>query len=138
MKMYPLDTSPEGLEGRRLVFSDPENYVLKPQRDGGGHNIYKSDIPRFLKSIPEDEYQSYTLMELIPTASQRNAIVREGRVIEGEIISELGVYGTILSDTGGNIEMNEDAGYLLRSKLKGVDEGGVAAGFGCLDSVCLI
>jgi hypothetical protein len=138
MKMYPLDTSPEGLEGRRLVFADPENYVLKPQRDGGGHNIYKSDIPEFLNSIREDEYKSYTLMELIPTASQRNAIIREGRVIEGEVISELGVYGTILSDTDGNIEMNEEAGYLLRSKVKGVDEGGVAAGFGCLDSVCLV
>ena len=81
MKMYPLDTSPDGLVGRHLAFSNSEKYVLKPQRDGGGHNIYKSAIPEFLKSIPEDEYKSYTLMELIPTASQRNSIIREGKVI---------------------------------------------------------
>ena len=138
MKMYPLDTSPVGLVGRRLAFSNPENYVLKPQREGGGHNVYKSAIPKFLKSIPEEEYKSYTLMEMIPTTSHRNAIIREGRVTEGEIVSELGVYGSILWSLSGEIELNEEAGWLLRSKLKGVDEGGVVAGFGCLDSVCLV
>jgi len=139
MNMYPLDTSPDGLEGRRLAFSDPENYVLKPQRDGGGHNIYKADIPIFLKSIPEDEYKSYTLMELIPTICHKNSIIREGKVMEGELISELGIYGTILWDSScGKVEMNKYAGWLLRSKFSGVDEGGVAAGFGCLDSVCLV
>jgi glutathione synthase len=138
MKMYPLDTSPGGLEGRRLAFSAPENYVLKPQREGGGHNVYKAAIPEFLKSIPDDEYKSYTLMELIPTTFHRNAIIREGRVTEGEVISELGVYGSILWDLSGHVELNEEAGWLLRSKLKGVDEGGVVAGFGCLDSVCLV
>lgn len=138
MKMYPLDTSPAGLVGRRLAFSNPENYVLKPQREGGGHNVYKSAIPNFLKSIPEEEYKSYTLMELIPTTSHRNAIIREGTVTEGEIVSELGIYGSILWNLSGDVELNEEAGWLLRSKLKEADEGGVVAGFGCLDSVCLV
>ena len=53
------------------------------------------------------------------------------------MISELGIYGMILWDSSGHVEMNEETGWLLRSKVKGVDEGGVVAGFGCLDSVCL-
>jgi hypothetical protein len=26
------------------VLKNPENYVLKPQREGGGNNYYKSEI----------------------------------------------------------------------------------------------
>jgi glutathione synthase len=33
--------------------------------------------------------------------------------------------------------MNEHAGQLLRTKLEGVDEGGVATGFAVLSSPCL-
>ena len=34
--------------------------------------------------------------------------------------------------------LNEPAGHLLRAKLAGVDEGGVAAGFACLSSPLLV
>ena len=137
--MYPLDTSKEGLEARKLAFSNPEAYVLKPQREGGGNNIYRSKIPDFLRSLPnESHYNAYILMELIQPPPLTNSIIREGEVMTGGVIGELGVYGTILWDVDGTVLQNEEAGWLLRTKGKGVDEGGVAAGFGSVDSVCLV
>lgn len=79
-------------------------------------------------------------MELIhPPASAKNVALRsDGEVLEGHVISELGTYGTILWDQKDkNILQNEEGGYLLRTKAKGVNEGGVASGFSSLDSVIL-
>jgi glutathione synthase len=138
-KIYPLDKSDQGLQARHLAFSNPEAYVLKPQREGGGNNIYRSSIPGFLKSLPnESHYNAYILMELIQPPPLTNSIIREGKVITGDVVGELGVYGTILWDENGTILENDEAGWLLRTKGHGIDEGGVAAGFGCVDSVCLV
>lgn len=139
VKIYPMDNSPAGLEARKLALAHPERYVLKPQREGGGNNVYKEKIPSFLKSIPEDTWGAYILMELIVPPDFKNKILRAGSIYNGEIISELGVFGTTLwNQKTGEITHNQQAGWLLRSKLKSSDEGGVAAGFGCIDSVYLV
>lgn len=156
--MYPMDgTSAAGQEGRRLAL-DPESakrFVLKPQREGGGNNIYRTKIPEFLKSIPEEKWAAYVLMEMIETPAQRNAVLRNGEIMEGGVICELGVYGTCLWSHGPMVReegeqvppggeesrgilLNEEAGTLLRTKGDQSEEGGVAAGFGAVDSVCLI
>ena len=49
-------------------------------------------------------------------------------------VSELGVYSTLLTGEGGQVLRNQPAGHLVRTKLEGVDEGGVAAGFAVLSS----
>ena len=138
-RMYPMNGSEYGKKGIHLAFENPEKYVLKPQREGGGNNIYRSDIPGFLKSLPnESHYNAYILMELIQPPQLSNSIIREGKVITGPVIGELGVYGTIVWHEDGTIFENEMGGWLLRTKGKGVDEGGVAAGYGCVDSPCII
>jgi len=135
------DLSSSG-RGRELALN-PEtaaNHVLKPQREGGGNNIYKSDIPEFLRSIPESDWKRWILMELIhPPANAKNIALRsDGEVLGGDVISELGIYGTILWDQKeGNVLHNEQGGYLLRTKAKEVNEGGVASGFSSLDSIVL-
>lgn len=135
------DLSSEG-KGRELALNPVTamNHVLKPQREGGGNNIYKSDIPGFLRSIPETEWKGWVLMELItPAPSAKNVALRsDGEVLRGNVISELGVYGSILWDNTGKILHNQDGGWLLRTKGKEVNEGGVAAGFSSLDSLLLV
>jgi glutathione synthetase len=144
--IYPLDTSPAGLTARSLA-TNPETavkFVLKPQREGGGNNVYRADIPPFLASLPESHWPAYILMEMIEPPAQANSIFRNGEVQGGDVICELGVYGVCLWKDGeggtGEREVleNFEAGYLLRTKGAGSAEGGVAAGFGSVDSCCLI
>ncbi|KAI1313708.1 hypothetical protein F5Y03DRAFT_105475 [Xylaria venustula] len=139
--IYPLDTSEAGLRARQIA-TDPElckGYVLKPQREGGGNNIYRGAIPPFLKGVPEAHWPSYILMELITPPPVRNTILRNGKLEQGGVICELGIYGTCIWDQRAKtISHNEQVGYLLRTKGDQSEEGGVAAGFGCMDSCALV
>ena len=140
-KMYPLDSVSElGKKGRKIAM-DPKlckNYVLKPQREGGGHNVYKEDIPKYLSELDEKDWDSYVLMELIDAKHcTDNYIVKAGKLIKEPIVSELGIYGTILFNDDA-IFFNEFAGSLLRSKVASSNEGGVVAGFGCIDSITIV
>jgi len=145
--IYPFDDT---LPGKYAVgiAKDAEKsrgYVLKPQREGGGNNIYGAKIPPFLKSLGDDskKYRGHILMELIEPPNLHNTIFRNGQVSSGGVIGELGVYGVALWDHEENsarpkILENWEAGFLLRTKGKESEEGGVAAGFGAVDSVCLV
>lgn len=137
-KIYPMDDSETGQEARKLAFESPENFVLKPQREGGGNNIYKEDIPGFLKSIDESEWEAYILMELINPKTHKNIILRNGELLTDGIVSELGIFGSYLfNEKSGEIIDNQTLGHLLRSKSSSSNEGGVAAGFGCVDNMYL-
>jgi glutathione synthetase len=139
--IFPLDTSPSGLQARKIAV-DPElckGYVLKPQREGGGNNIYRAAIPPFLNSLPETHWKSYILMEIITPPPAHNLILRNGVIEKGGVICELGIYGTCLWDQKSKeVLWNEEAGYLLRTKGDKSEEGGVAAGFGSMDSCRLV
>jgi glutathione synthetase len=144
--IYPLDDSEAGKEARKLA-ADPTSasrYVLKPQREGGGNNIYRKAIPPFLEKLPETHWPAYILMEMIEPPPLINAILRNGELQRGGVICELGVYGVCLwkdaaeSEDKGQILESWEAGYLLRTKGDQSEEGGVAAGFGAVDSCCLV
>jgi len=138
VEIHPLDDSTKGREAKKLALEQPENFVLKPQREGGGNNIYKHDIPKFLKSIDEKDWAGYILMELIHPPTYQNKIIRDGKIYDEPIISELGRFGTIVfNQETGKVLSNNDSGWLLRSKFESSNEGGVAAGFGCVDSIVL-
>jgi len=142
--IYPLDHSPAGQKAISIA-KDPvksRGYVLKPQREGGGNNIHGAKIPPFLASLGDDEkkYRGHILMELIEPPALTNTIFRNGEIQNGGVIGELGVYGVCLWRDGEKdaILENSEAGFLLRTKGRESEEGGVAAGFGSVDSVCLI
>jgi glutathione synthetase len=144
--IYPLDASEAGQEAVKLA-QDPASavrYVLKPQREGGGNNIYRKAIPPFLEKLPKTHWPAYILMEMIEPPPLTNAIFRNGELQRGGVIGELGVYGVCLWRNaagemhGGEVLENWEAGYLLRTKGDQSEEGGVAAGFGAVDSCCLV
>ena len=149
--IYPLDSTPAGQHAIRLA-TDPKTavkFVLKPQREGGGNNIYGAKIPPFLKSLGNDErkWRAHILMELIEPPTVKNVILRNGEVKSGEVVGELGMFGVCLwtskhMDVHENVKArileNFAAGWLLRTKGRESEEGGVAAGFGSIDSVCLV
>lgn len=139
--------------GTTLARKHADELVLKPQREGGGNNIYKGDIPAFLDGLSEKERKAWIAMALIvPPAGVGSYLVRamssadgaekHETLVRAETISELGTFGWALfgKDEGMGVIRKErgDVGWLMRTKGVESNEGGVAAGFSVLDSVVLV
>jgi len=132
--------SDAGEETRAAVedcLQNSELYVLKPQREGGGNNLYGEELVAKLQTDNAAELQEYVLMERFFPKAQKGLLLREGELLSGMVISELGIYSTFLGNKD-EVCVNEYAGYLLRTKFKDVNEGGVAAGFAVLSSPILV
>lgn len=171
--LYPLDQSEIGMKGYQLAMNQPENYVMKPQREGGGNNIYRLDILKSLEEMKErderkgikdgdgndqvKEMEGYILMSLInPPKGIGNYLIKagagvgdgsgervqskdgdgdekevkvKGPALVEDVVSELGIYGTSLFGKGGDgkiqVRKSNAGGYLLRTKGRSSDEGGV-------------
>ncbi|GIL90454.1 hypothetical protein Vretifemale_18104 [Volvox reticuliferus] len=114
----------------------PEAYVLKPQREGGGNNLYGEELREMLK-VGGEQLSAYILMQRILPPANRSVLVRNGQWSESETLNELGIYGTFVRH-GKNVLLNEQSGHLVRTKTSSSNEGGVAAGFAVLDSPYLV
>ena len=125
------------LSGKELALAHPNHFVLKPQREGGGNNIYGAEIPAFLASLSEEEQLAYILMERIDVSTHTAQLVIKQNLQFTEGISEISRYGLCLSKKA-EILLNQDAGYLVRTKPAHVQEGGVVSGYACLNSLALI
>jgi len=137
--LYSLDHDEEGERAYAAAMDNPDNFVLKPQREGGGNNVYGADIKPFLENIKDsEERNAYILMDRIKPPITTNYMVRPGQNAKlVNVISELGIFGYVIGDKN-EIYTNKQVGQMLRTKLSHVDEGGVAAGLGALDSVYLV
>ena len=161
--MYPLDNETEaGREGRTLA-CDPEtavNFVLKPSLEGGGHNVYRENIPTFLKTVPESRWHTFILMKLVNPLILGNVLLspqetfiavtngehsmgEDARQLAVPTVSELGIFGVCLwtgNGEEGNAEIlkNFEAGWSLKTKPEDVDEMSVVKGYGCFDSLCML
>ncbi|KAI9383089.1 hypothetical protein POPTR_013G026800v4 [Populus trichocarpa] len=117
----------------------PDLFVMKPQREGGGNNIYGDDVRTNLLRLQKEgseEDAAYILMQRIFPMVSPTFLVREGICHKDHAISELGVYGAYLRNKE-KVIINEQCGYLMRTKVSSSNEGGVAAGFAVLDSIYL-
>nr|CAD7206359.1 unnamed protein product [Timema douglasi] len=140
MKLRPFQDK-FGEEAIQLALANPDKFVLKPQREGGGNNVYGEKVREELLAMKDSkERTAWILMDRICPPIQTCYIVRPGQ--EGlpplsDLVSELGIFGVIIGDKD-NIFVNKQVGHMLRTKLSSADEGGVAAGSGALDSPYLI
>lgn len=137
--LWPMDDSTLGREALRLATTQSERFVLKPQREGGGNNIYREDIPKALDELAQEpredgepeKKEGYILMELIkPPQGISNLLLRggEAKARRADVVSELGIYGVSLFGGEEGSSVNREAGFLLRTKGRESDEGGVAIG----------
>lgn len=137
MGLYSLTEGEEGvseiISKAKTEFAD---YVMKPQREGGGNNIYNKKIKESLENMSATERSGYILMDKIKTPNYSTIFVRNGELKKSLAISELGIYSVFVCDEN-TIYTNNNGGYLLRTKVSDSDEGGVAAGFAVLDSLYL-
>jgi glutathione synthase len=130
--MFDLNELVNSVPAMELAIKSPEKYVLKPQREGGGNNLYEDEMVEHLNRISAEERNAYILMERIFTPTERSILVVDGRDEETQTISEIGRYGACLHD-GHSIRFNKDIGYLVRTKSADKNEGGVCAGHACLN-----
>merc|ERR1712241_1590138 len=78
--LYSLDRDEIGNKNFEKALSNPTKYVLKPQREGGGNNVYGEDIKPFLENIRDsDERNAYILMDRIQPPVTTNSMVRPGK-----------------------------------------------------------
>lgn len=135
--LWPLENDDDAT--RQLiarVVAEPGKFVLKPQREGGGNNLWGAEMVRVLTTATPRERAAYVLMQRIEPVAHRNAAMRGGEVRVQEMFSEVGIYGCFLADAE-RVILNEAAGHLVRSKPVDVNEGGVVAGFAFMDSPLL-
>jgi len=139
--MTNLDPALEDKESISTVLADvikkPEDFVLKPQREGGGCNFYGKAIPEQLKQLSEDERKGYMIMERVRPPVTTSVHMREGKVSVIPSVSEVGIYSVYLGD-GKEELVNRTAGILCRTKEETMTEGGVASGYAVIDSLFLI
>lgn len=136
-RQWSMSAREGGEAAARMAVERPGEFVLKPQREGGGNNLYAGEMKKAIEGMSAEERSAYVLMERIRPVVTKNVIVRGGEAAEGEIVSEFGVFGGFVRD-GDDVLLNEAGGTLLRSKLASQDDGGVAAGVAVLDSPCLV
>ncbi|TSS48085.1 Glutathione synthetase [Bagarius yarrelli] len=137
--LYSLDMGEEGDKNVAMALAKPDQYVLKPQREGGGNNIYGDEIRCVLERMKNStERTAYILMNKIQPKPICNYLCREGDPLKPKMCcSELGAFGVYVR-RGTEVLMNECVGHLLRTKSVEHADGGVAAGVAVLDNPLLI
>lgn len=64
--MYTLgDGSAEAEAAKDQALATPGAYVLKPQREGGGNNLYDKEMVQMLSTATDEELEAYILMDII-------------------------------------------------------------------------
>ncbi|AWP09216.1 putative glutathione synthetase-like isoform 2 [Scophthalmus maximus] len=136
--LYTLDMGPDGDKTVAMALAAPDRFVLKPQREGGGNNIYGSEICEVLEGMKEGtERMAYILMDkILPTPSKNYLLIRDAPLQISNCLSELGAFGAYVR-RGKDTVMNECVGHLLRTKGSEHSDGGVAAGVAVLDNPLL-
>ncbi|KAL6278684.1 hypothetical protein ACE6H2_022285 [Prunus campanulata] len=106
----------------------PGLYVMKPQRKGGGNNIYGNDVKEALMRLQKEGSEAdaaYILMQRIFPTVSRTFLMRNGICYKDDTVSELGIYGAYLRNKE-KVILSDQCGYLMRTKAASSDESGVA------------
>jgi hypothetical protein len=115
--------------------SNPGGYVVKPMKEGGGNNYFGDDM---IKILTDDSIiKSSIIMEKIASPEFKAFILKDDKVTEETCVSEIGIYGIILSNET-SVLINKSAGFLLRTKNISSEEGGVMSGFSAIDVPYLV
>ena len=146
--LYSLSEGEEGVEEIvSKAISESHDFVLKPQREGGGNNFYGKQIEEALTSMTPRQRSAFILMDRIVPPPSPIHILREGEITDTMGVCELGIYGLFLRyeqsiltkvSNGEEVIQNSPGGHLLRTKIAAVEDGGVAAGVAVLDSPYLV
>ncbi|XP_062522399.1 glutathione synthetase-like isoform X2 [Corticium candelabrum] len=131
LNMYLLDQTPEGNNAAAKAIANPSDYVIKPQREGGGSNIYNEDVKKTLIDLKDSTIRgSYTMQDRIHPVETTNYFLRHGHLEELKpitVINETGIFGAFVR-TGDDIVLNSVPGHYMRTKEATATEGSIRLG----------
>uniref|UniRef100_A0A915JTI1 Glutathione synthetase n=1 Tax=Romanomermis culicivorax TaxID=13658 RepID=A0A915JTI1_ROMCU len=138
-KIYSLDSDNADRECLlNKVRKNPHGYVLKPQREGGGNNLFGQAAFNFLESVSETDLESYILMERLKPMVHENILVRANQPLHlDEMDSEFGTFGYVLGSRDSVLDQAQ-YGHLFRTKPAADNEGGTIKGTAGHDAPFLI
>ena len=122
------------------VKSNPNLYILKPNREGGGNNIAGDKLKELIPeegSEPSDLLKNSVIVEKIDAAVHESIVLRNEEIKIQNSISEFSIYGIILTNEN-TIHINKSVSFLVRTKNKDEIEGGIMEGAGAVDLPCLL
>ena len=145
--MLPLTDTTPGHIGREIALNPRKaaDWILKPCREGGGHNIFGRDISEFLRAMEIKKWDQLIIMKKIePTITQSGVLltrawgnvfntshsavesVGEGEndcegldegLVQAEVVSELGIFGTCVWRTRRSIGHTEKDNEASRADI---------------------
>ncbi|XP_062522162.1 glutathione synthetase-like [Corticium candelabrum] len=137
LKMYALDQTPEGDKAAASAIADPFNYIMKPQREGGGSNLYNEDIKKTLIDLKDSVARSsYTIQDRIYPVENTNVFLKPGRLDELKqlkVVEEIGIFGTYVR-TDDKFVTNSVPGHYMRVKESDMGEGCMLLGYAAIGS----
>lgn len=90
----------DGSRAAEMAVMKPECFVLKPQREGGGNNVYGEKVREVLQSVTNSKEQTaWILMDRIIPPVEKGYIIRpDGPEIPqiADLVSELGIFGVVI------------------------------------------
>lgn len=125
--------SNENVSVLRELKANPSLFLAKPQMEGGGNNVFGQAVLDLIERSSDAQLSQYVLMERIQSTAVDNTLLVRGNHWSGPCLSEHGTYGVFIGSEK-EVLVNEHAGSLVRTKSFSVDEGGVCAGYACLNS----
>ena len=129
------------------AIKNPHDFVLKPQKEGGGNNYYDEEakelLEKFIDKGSDTEFKEglkqYPIMERIRPPMIQAHMLKDGKLMKMMSLSEIGVFSCLIIDSkkvaSGEdfILCNKNFGTLMRTKGSHSNEGGVNAGFAVID-----
>ena len=144
------------------ALNNPKSFCLKILREGGAEgNLFGEEIIPKLEEMKtnQDIRKMYILMKRIEPDTKPNVLgqsdflyfifcatsvrsirflVRCGKAQNLDTISEIGIFGIYLHETDSGTIINNNDGYLVRTKPAESSVGGVNVGGACIDSLYLV
>jgi len=114
-----------------------DSWVLKPQLEGGANNYFGDEIRHVVEESSLEHLQSCVLMRKIDSITRTNIHNKWNRIDVRDSIDEIGVFYFMLVDAAKVI--SEDHGSaIVRTKITGVNEGGITKNFAVINSLKMI
>ena len=103
--MWSLENYESQQEVQDIVakaISNPHDFVVKPQKEGGGNNFYDEEAKSLLQEFVSEKKESlkqFMVMERINPPMIKAWMLRDGQLIEIDSLSELGIYSCLFMDS---------------------------------------